>query len=1007
MKLLAFICLLWFLPVLLHCQVADPVLDSLKRPLPKAATGRQQAQRLRSILWHIFRSEEVPYAQFPAQLDSLFRCCLAGKTGDLRFEKKLEAEIHFFKGAAVVYDDPKGAQRLLETAIHQFGALKDSSSMALGNLELCFVASGLGDSLMFAKIRTEATRLSGHLQEPFLKGMFLNNLGITCYDFGEYAAAAAYYFEALALIEKYPTREMLDAQRDVYHNLGGVYNRLGDNENALLYAQKGIESAIATGQDPSDHYAQLSWIYMDKKDYRRALEALLVITNSKNTAASVNRTAEKTYGLANCYLHLGEVEKALPLAREGVRRLPVSSSVHYGGAALEVLARCEFASGMTPLALEHAHTAYDAFVQGKNKRGSASSAELLMQIYQSKGDYVKALEYSEARYRHMEQIERQQSTRQLAFGEFTRESEVKTARREAEVQAQLTRQRNIRYALFAGLGVLALLAFLLYNRYRFKQRTNEQLEAKNLEVEAAKERAERSEAFKSRFLANMSHEIRTPLHGIAGFTDLVLETSLSEKQRRYLSSIHHSTERLTEVVNDILDISKLEAGEVKLRQAPFSPARIARDVQEALSVRAENKGIELSVHIGDGVPEAVLGDPTRLYQILMNLAGNAVKFTEKGDVRLTVDGGRETVDGSHAYALTSLTFSLADTGIGIPAEKLSSIFDSFQQAGDDTTARFGGTGLGLTIARELVQLHGSDINVESGVGKGSTFSFTLALPLADAADLEQTGRMGSDLYFTQKLKILLADDNAFNREIAREALLRHFENVEIVEAVDGMNAVELLAQQDFDLILMDMQMPEMTGAEATQHIRQHFPEGKRDVPIIAITASATPEEIEKALESGMNRHLAKPFKPMELAKVIAEVLGLSIGKDFPSFKNLESLSESPTPSRKIGTGYPPSLTPKHDLAYLRDFCDGDEAQVQYFIQKFEAQCTMEIERLEEAFEKQDREAIYQAVHSFKPQLEFVGLKAAALVLANIEQAIHEEQSLEALARLFKRFKEFV
>jgi CheY-like chemotaxis protein len=294
------------------------------------------------------------------------------------------------------------------------------------------------------------------------------------------------------------------------------------------------------------------------------------------------------------------------------------------------------------------------------------------------------------------------------------------------------------------------------------------------------------------------------------------------------------------------------------------------------------------------------------------------------------------------------------------------------------------------------------------VGKGSTFSFALALPLADAADLEQMGSKGDDWYFTQPLKILLADDNAFNREIAREALLRHFENVEIVEVGDGLAAVEALHAtspvraetpystplRGFDLILMDMQMPEMTGAEATRHIRQHI---SVDLPIIALTASATPEEIENALESGMNRHLGKPFKPRELAQVMAEVLGLNA--TVPQEQEIAASSNIPDT--------PAAETSGTDLAFLRDFCEGDEAQMRRFIEKFEAQCPLEIERLEAVLERQDREAIYQAAHSFRPQLEFVGLKAAALVLANMEQAIHEEQSLEALARLFKRFKELV
>ncbi len=421
--------------------------------------------------------------------------------------------------------------------------------------------------------------------------------------------------------------------------------------------------------------------------------------------------------------------------------------------------------------------------------------ELLAKIYEKQGRFEEALRYFKTAVALRDTFSTIEYNRTYIRQQFQLDFDKKEAAR-----------RQTRNALLAGLAFLTLLAFFFWYRNRLKNRTLKLVSAEKAEAERQRRRAEASEAFKSRFLANMSHEIRTPLHGIAGFTDLLLETSLAEKQRRWLSSIHHSTERLGEVVNDILDLSKLEAGAVKLRSVPFSPARIARDVQEALLLRAENKGIELTLTVGAGVPEAVSGDPTRLYQILMNLVGNAVKFTEKGEVRVTVDGRRWTVDGgapSTIYRLpplsrgklstvATLRFSVSDTGIGIPPEKLSAVFDSFQQAGEDTTARFGGTGLGLTIARELVQLHGSDIEVESEVGKGSVFAFTLTLPLAEAADLEPAIVSGDALHFTQPLRILLADDNALNREIAIEAIRRHFENAEIVEAVNGKEAVEIL-----------------------------------------------------------------------------------------------------------------------------------------------------------------------------------------------------------------------
>ncbi|MCB9331716.1 MAG: response regulator [Lewinellaceae bacterium] len=1016
MKSTLFACCLLLLPLLLYGQSGDPKLDSLARPLPSGASARKQFERLEKIVLYICMDGNLSYGDYVKQLDSLYRCCLAGKTGDMRYEGLLAAKIVFFQGCVLINDEPKKAQPLLLSAIEQFKVLGDSFGIALGYTELAANSSSLGDSLAFASYHNHAVAFAPHIHDSYYEALIHNNIGIGCYDFGRFAEAANHYFRSLELIERYKTPALLDLQRDVYHNLCGVYSRLEDWNNALIYVQKAIESAEARGQNAAVHYPILARCYLGKKEYAQALDAYQKAEKYFPTESNEIARGNIKYGLATCYRMLGNVSTALTYARQAVGTLPVSVNAPFGAVALEVLAACEFDAGLVDSALHHALIAYQTFREARQNGGLVRIAELLTNIYKSKGAYRKALEYSELRYQYQSQVERQQSTRQLAFGEFTRTAEVEKARREAEVQAQLDRQRNIRYALFAGLAVLALLAFLLYHRYRFKQRTATQLEAKNCEVEAARLhaeqerlRAEKSEAFKSRFLANMSHEIRTPLHGISGYTDLLLETSLAEKQRRYLTAIRHSNERLTEVVNDILDLSKLEAGEVKLREVPFSPAQIARDVQDALAPRAETKGIELSVEIGENVPEALLGDPTRLYQILMNLAGNAVKFTETGRVTLAIEGVTTVIEGVTRSHPLNMRFTVTDTGIGIPPEKLTGIFESFRQADDDTTARFGGTGLGLTIARELVQLHGSDIRVESEVGKGSVFSFGLALPLADAAGLEKTAGATDDLFFSKKLRVLLADDNDYNREIAVEALLRHFEQVEIVEAANGREVLGLLEHsggdlksppeyQPFDLILMDMQMPEMSGTEATRYIRQQL---RSDIPIIALTASATPEEIENALASGMNRHLGKPFKPRELARVIAQTLGLNSETRPAGFKTTPA--GFGTTSAGFGTtsaGFETLPTLRYDLRFLRDFCNGDEAQVRHFIEKFEAQWPLELEKLETAFSQNDREAIYRAAHGFKPQLEFVGLSEATHLAAALEQGAQNGQPVAALRQVF-------
>ena len=1043
MKLLVLILLFIGCPVFLTGQSVDPVLDSLKARIDVKAAPETLARQYLDILWYIFKTEESGYEDYPWRLDSLFNCCLSGKTGQSGFEKRINAENTFFKGVSAVWEEPDTAQEYIMKAIPMFSGIGDSSKVTLCYLELTIVASGQGDSLAFAGYYNTATSLFHHLADPYTQAMFHCNIGIGCYDFGRYADAASHYFDALGLIEKYRTPELLAGQRDVYHNIAGIYSRLGDSENAIIYVEKAIQSSRETHQDPGDHYSMLGWIYLERKEYKLAIEAFKA---SKATSADFNRIAEKTYGLATCYRNLGDLATALPLAQKAVELLPIAINVHYGSAAMHELAACEFAAGMTDQALEHALLAYASFSKGKNNRGASEVADLLSNIYKSKGDFKKALEYSEERYRYQFQVERQQSNRQLAFGEFTRDNAAQNARRDAEVKAEFNRQRYIRYALFAGLGILAILAYLLYTRYRFKQRTTEQLEIKNQEVEAARKRAEASEAFKSRFLANMSHEIRTPLHGISGFTELLLDTSLSDKQRRWLSSIQYSTDRLSDVVNDILDISKLEAGEVKLREIPFSPSRLLADVQDSLRMKAEKNNTQIKVSIAEDVPLALTGDPTRLYQILMNLAGNAVKFTENGTVTLSVKNTDQnphsrtspapltvslshpltppaplTVSLSHpltpptpltvsqSHVLTSpahphssltpltislshsLTFFVTDTGIGIPPERLSAIFESFQQAGEDTTARFGGTGLGLTIARELVRLHGSDIHVESEVGKGSTFSFTVTLPEADPEALSAAYHAGDSLYFNQPLRILLADDNALNREIAVEAIRRHFAHAEVTEAVNGKECVELAGQSDFDVVLMDMQMPEMTGAEATVHIRTRFTEDKRLVPIIALTASATPEEIETAIQSGMNRHLGKPFKSFELAQAIAETLGLSSDKKFTEESKTNTDTTMPSPDQQ-----------PFDLAFLFEFTEGDKDQMIRFIQKFLDNYPKETATIEQALRDENREALYLAAHSFRPQLEFVGMKQAATILLSIEKGARNEGAMADLSEQYRK-----
>ncbi|MBK9541566.1 MAG: response regulator [Bacteroidetes bacterium] len=393
---------------------------------------------------------------------------------------------------------------------------------------------------------------------------------------------------------------------------------------------------------------------------------------------------------------------------------------------------------------------------------------------------------------------------------------------------------------------------LVTERTRELNATMLTLQQTNDELSITRDNLIETQKFRQQFLANMSHEIRTPMNAIVGLTNLLIKSPLNEQQEKYLTVIKKSGANLLVIINDILDLAKIESGKMELEAVPFPLIAAIHNINTILGLKAEEKGIKMEQIIAEGVPEYVIGDETRITQVIMNLAGNAIKFTEKGAVTISVIP--ENITDKEVV----IRIGIRDTGIGIPADKIDKIFESFGQASSDTTRKFGGTGLGLTISKQLVEMHGGDLKVQSEPGKGSEFYFSIRYTIASKPKEDNIDELATS-HDLSSVKILLVEDNEFNQMVAVDTLNDIFPETKVEVAVDGQAALDMLNASDYSFVFMDIQMPGMDGYETTRQIRQLKDPVKKNIRICAMTANVTREEIDECLASGMNDYMMKPF----------------------------------------------------------------------------------------------------------------------------------------------------
>ena len=511
-------------------------------------------------------------------------------------------------------------------------------------------------------------------------------------------------------------------------------------------------------------------------------------------------------------------------------------------------------------------------------------------------------------------------------------------------------------------------------------------ERKTLEQDLAKakQEAELARLAEQQFLANMSHEIRTPMNAVIGMTHLLYETNPTESQKEYLYALRFSADSLMDIINNILDITKIESGELEIEKRPFDLKQLLNSLLRTYQFRAQDKPISVTLDFDERIEHLIMGDATRLNQIINNLMGNALKFTSRGTI------GMRTSLVKKEHKSLWISFKIFDTGIGIPKDKLKLVFKNFKQVDASITRQYGGTGLGLAIVKQLIEMLDGNISVDSTIGQGTTFEFIM--PFEDsqlkASKKQEWDKELSDQPhpLLKSIDILVVEDNSMNQKLISQILKTWGSTFTI--AANGRIAVEKAAEKRYDIIFMDINMPELDGCQATEVIRNNNNNPNKTTPIIGLTAAAMLEEKNRALKAGMDEFVTKPFSPVLLRKRVYKLLGI----------------ESDEQEHK-STTKPLTSSVSIDLSYLYDLSQGDPIFIKDMVQTFIKEAPAYLSNLSKAIKEKDWENIYKVAHQLKPNYMMLGMTAQQDVALQLEKLAKQQEDQEKAWSLYLQLEQ--